>query len=182
LLLALALMVLLLIVLGARAMLSPLDPALIPRLAELWGIVFTSLSFLTTTGFVSEVGRSAEGVYFGAAGIVLLALAICGGGVATTAGGLKLMRVFALFWQARREVDKLVYPDSIGGDGERLRNLRRDGAFSAWLFLMIFILTLTALMAALTITGVTMEDALIYATAALTTTGPVAQMTGPEPL
>ena len=180
--LALALVTLLLIVLGARAMLSPLDPALGPRLAELWGIVFTSLSFLTTTGFVSEVGRSAEGVYFGAAGIVLLALAICGGGVATTAGGLKLMRVFALLWQARREVDKLVYPDSVGGDGERLRNLRRDGAFSAWLFLMIFILSLTALMAALTVTGVTMEDALIYATAALTTTGPVAQMTGPEPL
>ena len=38
------------------------------------------------------------------------------------------------------------------------------------------------ILAALTLTGVTMEDAMIYATAALTTTGPVAQMTGPVPL
>lgn len=168
--------------LGLRAMVGPLDPAPGARLGELWGILFTGLSFLTTTGFVSEVGRSAEGVFFGAAGVVLLALALCGGGVATTAGGLKLMRVFALMWQARREMDKLVYPASVGGDGARLRNLRREGAHAAWLFVMIFIFSLTGLTAALTLTGVTMEDAMIFATAALTTTGPVAQMTGPEPL
>lgn len=168
--------------LGLRAMGTPLDPALGARLGELWGILFTSLSFLTTTGFVSEVGRSAEGVYLGAAGVVLLALALCGGGVATTAGGLKLLRVFALVWQARREMEKLVDPASVGGDGSRLRGLRREGAHAAWLFLMIFIFSLTALTAALALTGVTMEDAMIYATAALTTTGPVAQMTGPEPL
>ncbi len=181
-LLASLLVLVLLGVLGLRAMAAPLDPGYGARLAELWGIVFTSLSFLTTAGFVSEVGRSAEGVYFGAAGVVLLALALCGGGVATTAGGLKLMRVFALMWQARREMDKLVYPDSVGGDGIRLRGLRREGAHAAWLFVMIFIFSLTALTAALTLTGVTMEDAMIYATAALTTTGPVAQMTGPDPL
>lgn len=168
--------------LGLRAMMGPLDPALGARLGEVWGILFTGLSFLTTTGFVSEVGRSAEGVFFGAAGVVLLALALCGGGVATTAGGMKLMRVFALMWQARREMEKLVYPASIGGDGARLRNLRRDGAHAAWLFVMIFIFSLTGLTATLTLTGVTMEDAMIFATAALTTTGPVAQMTGPEPL
>ncbi|MFN7004103.1 MAG: TrkH family potassium uptake protein [Roseinatronobacter sp.] len=180
--LAAVLLVVLMAVLGLRAMVAPLEPALMARLGELWGVFFTSLSFLTTAGFVSEVGRSAEGVYFGAAGVVLLALALCGGGVATTAGGLKLMRAFALFWQARRELDKLVYPDSVGGDGPTLRGLRREGAHTAWLYLMIFIFSLTALTAALTLTGVSMEDAMIYATAALTTTGPVAQMTGPEPL
>ncbi len=172
----------LLVLLGLRAMTAPLDSAFMARLAELWGIAFTSLSFLSTSGFVSEVGRSAEGVFSGAAGTVLLALALCGGGVATTAGGVKLMRVFALFWQARREVEKLVHPDSVGGDGPRLRLLRREGAFSAWLFLMLFIFSMTGLTALLTLTGVGMEDAMIYITAALTTTGPVAQMTGPDPL
>ncbi|TVP71751.1 MAG: TrkH family potassium uptake protein [Rhodobacteraceae bacterium] len=179
---AAAILVVLTLLLGLRAMYAPLDAAFAPRLAELWGIVFTSLSFLTTAGFVSEVGRSAEGVFSGAAGTVLLALALCGGGVATTAGGVKLMRVFALFWQARREVEKLVHPDSVGGDGPRLRLLRQEGAFSAWLFLMVFILSMTGLTALLTLTGVAMEDAMIYITAALTTTGPVAQMTGPVPL
>lgn len=172
----------LIVLLGLRAMYAPLDGGFGARLAELWGIVFTSLSFLSTAGFVSEVGRSAEGVFSGAAGTVLLALALCGGGVATTAGGVKLMRVFALFWQARREVEKLVHPDSVGGDGPRLRLLRQEGAFSAWLFLMVFILSMTGLTAVLTLTGVAMENAMIYITAALTTTGPVAQMTGPVPL
>ena len=152
------------------------------HLSMIWGHAFTSLSFLSTTGFISQVGGGVTAVFPGSAGIVLLGLVILGGGVATTAGGLKLMRVFALAWQARREVSKLVYPDSVGGDGERLRSLRREGAFSAWLFLMIFIFSLTALTALLSLTGLRLEDATIYAVAALTTTGPLAQIGGHDPL
>lgn len=151
-------------------------------LAMIWGHAFTSLSFLSTTGFISDVGGGVAKVFPGSAGIVLLGLVLFGGGVATTAGGLKLMRVFALGWQARREVAKLVYPDSVGGDGPRLRSLRREGAFSAWLFVMVFIFSLTALTALLTLTGLRLEDATIFAVAALTTTGPLAQIAGPEPL
>jgi len=152
------------------------------QLAMVWGHVFTSLSFLSTTGFISEVGGGVAAIFPGAAGIVMLGLVILGGGVATTAGGLKLMRVFALAWQARREVSKLVYPESVGGDGPRLRSLRREGAFSAWLFLMIFIFSLTALTALLTLTGLGLEESVIFSVAALTTTGPLAQIGGPEPL
>ncbi|ATX66650.1 potassium transporter TrkG [Roseinatronobacter bogoriensis] len=168
------------LILRASFMSSP--SGLGAQLATIWGHVFTSLSFLTTTGFISEVGGGVSGIFVGAAGIVVLGLAMLGGGVATTAGGLKLMRIFALTWQARREVSKLVYPDSVGGDGERLRSLRRDGAFSAWLFLMIFIFTLTALTALLTFTGLRLEDATIFAVAALTTTGPLVHIAGPEVL
>ncbi|TVS03594.1 MAG: TrkH family potassium uptake protein [Rhodobacteraceae bacterium] len=154
------------------------DGGLWPYLAELWGVAFTSLSFLTTTGFISGALPADGGVFAGPAGIALLGLALFGGGVATTAGGLKLLRVFSLYWQARFEVSKLVYPESVGGDGPRLRGLRTDGALAAWLFVMIFIFTLTAMTAALTVIGEGLEDAIILAVAALTTTGPLAQIAG----
>ena len=151
-------------------------------LAELWGTGFTALSFLGTAGFVSTIGAPEVTAYAGPGGIVLLGLATLGGGIATTAGGLKLLRGFALLWQAKHEAEKLIHPSGMGGDGPRLRGLRSEGAFSAWLFLMVFILTLTALVMALVLLGQPLEDALIFASAAITTTGPLAQIAGPEPL
>lgn len=151
-------------------------------LAQAWGTAFTTLSFLTTTGFVSTIGAPEATSFAGPAGIVLLGLAMLGGGIATTAGGLKLLRGAALMWQAKHELEKLVHPSGMGGDGPRLRGLRSEGAFSAWLFLMVFILTLTAIVMALVLLGHPLEDALIYASAALTTTGPLTQIAGPEPL
>ncbi|NBB97884.1 MAG: TrkH family potassium uptake protein [Alphaproteobacteria bacterium] len=151
-------------------------------MAALWGVGFTALSFLSTTGFVSSVGAPEATVFAGPAGIVLLGLAMLGGGVATTAGGLKLLRGFALLWQAKHEMEKLVHPSGMGGDGPRLRGLRSEGAFSAWLFLMVFILSLSVLVMALVLLGHPLEDALVYAAAALTTTGPLASIAGPEPL
>ncbi len=180
--LALVLMAVIVLVLGVRAGFGagPGSPG--AALAEIWGMAFTALSFLTTTGFVSAHVVGPDGVFAGPGGLIFLGLAMIGGGVATTAGGLKLMRVFALFWQARHEVERLVYPVSVGGDGPRLRGLRRVGAVSAWLFLMIFIFSLVSLTALLTLTGVHFEDAMIFAVAALTTTGPLAQVAGAEPL
>lgn len=159
-----------------------LADAPVAALAELWGTAFTALSFLSTTGFVSTIGAPEATAYAGPAGIVLLGLAMLGGGIATTAGGLKLLRGFALLWQAKHELEKLVHPSGMGGDGPRLRGLRSEGAFSAWLFLMVFILALTAVVMALVLLGHPLEDALIYASAALTTTGPLTQIAGPEPL
>ena len=52
-----------------------------------WGAAFTVLSFLSTTGFESTVWHEARG-WSGLAtpGLILLGLAMVGGGVATTAG------------------------------------------------------------------------------------------------
>ena len=68
------------------------DPA--AALKAAWGGIFTVMSFLTTTGFQSgewEVAREWSGL--SAPGLILMALAMVGGGVATTAGGVKLVRV-----------------------------------------------------------------------------------------
>ena len=47
-----------------------------------------------------------------------LGLALIGGGVATTAGGVKLLRVYALFRHGERELERLIHPNSVGGDGD----------------------------------------------------------------
>ncbi len=152
-------------------------------LKALWGAVFSVLSFLTTTGFVSsEWNVSSTWSGLQTPGLVLLSLALIGGGVATTAGGVKLLRVFALYQHSAREMERLVYPSSIGGSGEAARQLRRRGAYVAWIFFMLFALSLAAVASAFALTGVPFEDTMVMTIAALSTTGPAAQVVLDHPL
>lgn len=166
---------------GAIEGAAPDDPA--SALEVLWGAVFTVLSFLTTTGFESQGWIDAR-IWSGleAPGLLLLGLAIMGGGVATTAGGVRLLRVYALFEHGRRELEKLSYPSSVGGGGARLRHLREDGAWMAFIFFMLFALTLGAVNLALALAGLEFETALILSIAALTTTGPLAGVAAEAPV
>lgn len=143
--------------------------------AALAGVVFTTLSFLSTNGLMSahwETARLWAGLE--THGLILLGLAIFGGGVATTAGGVKLLRVYALFRLGQREVERLIHPHSIGGGGTLERRLRGDGARLAWVFFMLFGLSIMVVTGALTLTGLAFDPALVLAIAALTTTGPLA--------
>lgn len=145
--------------------------------SALWGSMFTVLSFLTTTGFDSVAwGETRAWSGLGTTGLILMGLAIMGGGVATTAGGIKLLRVYALFKHGQREVARLSHPNSVGGSSSRTKVIRRDGAQVAWVFLMLFTLSLGIIALALSLTGLSFEDSLVYAVAGLSTTGPVVQM------
>lgn len=146
--------------------------------AALWGAFFTVLSFLTTTGFES-VGWTDARIWSGldAPGLILLGLAMMGGGVATTAGGVKLLRIYALYKLGRREMDRLAEPSSVGGGGSAARQLRGEGAFLAFVFFMLFALSIGGLNLALGALGVPFEQALVLSVAALTTSGPMAEVT-----
>ena len=98
------------------------------RWRALWGGLFTVLSFLTTTGFESEQWLAAsDWSRLESPGLILMGLALLGGGVATTAGGVKLLRVYALMRHGERELDRLVHPSSVGGSGQTARRIRRQG-------------------------------------------------------
>ncbi len=148
-------------------------------LRALWGSVFTVMSFLTTTGFTSAAWVEAQG-WSGLAtpGILLMGLALIGGGVATTAGGVKLLRVFALYTNGRREMEALVYPSSVSGAGPMERRLQKDGAFIAWVFFMLFALSLAAICMAFAAFNVPFDEALILTIAGLSTTGPLLEHGG----
>ncbi len=152
-------------------------------LSALWGGMFSVLSFLSTTGFESvhwDQARSWSGL--GTPGLILMGTALMGGGVATTAGGVKLLRVYALYLNGQREMERLVHPSSVGRAGARSRRMRRQGAFVAWIFFMMFAMSLALVTVILAALGMTFEQSVILAIAALSTTGPLTQIAGEVPI
>ncbi|HEY9038029.1 MAG TPA: potassium transporter TrkG [Roseovarius sp.] len=152
-------------------------------LSALWGGMFSVLSFLSTTGFESahwDQARNWSGL--GTPGLILLGAALMGGGVATTAGGVKLLRVYALYLNGQREMERLVHPSSVGRAGARSRRMRRQGAFVAWIFFMLFAMSLALITVIMSALGMTFEQSIILAIAALSTTGPLTQIAGEVPI
>ena len=148
-----------------------------------WGSAFTVLSFLTTTGFESTdwvAVRNWSGLQ--TPGLILMGLALVGGGVATTAGGVKLLRVYALYKHGTREMERLVHPSSVGGSGATARRIRRQGALVAWVFFMLFALSLAGVGMALAATGLDFETSVVLAVAALSTCGPLATVAAATPI
>lgn len=148
-----------------------------------WGSAFTVMSFLTTTGFTSANWSEAQ-AWSGLAtpGLLLMGLSLIGGGVATTAGGVKLLRVFALYVNGLREMEKLVHPSSVGGGHVLGRRLQKGGAFIAWIFFMLFALTLAVITVALAALGVPFETSMVIAVAGLSTTGPLLEVATSTPI
>jgi trk system potassium uptake protein len=119
-----------------------------------WGGLFTVASFLTTTGFVStdwDVARAGRGSRRRGSSSWVWPSSAAGSG--TTAGGVKLLRVYALYIHGKREMDRLIHPSSIGGAGPVARQLRRQGAPLAWIFFMLFAFSIALGMAAFALTG-----------------------------
>lgn len=143
-------------------------------LRSLWGSAFTVLSFLSTTGFESvNWGRAQAWSGLGTPGIILMGLAVIGGGVATTAGGVKLLRFFGLYLNGRREIEKMIHPSSVAQAGKYTRRIRREGAFIAWVFFMMFAITIAAFTVLLSATGVDFEHSVLLSVASLANTGPL---------
>lgn len=148
-----------------------------------WGILFTAASFLTTTGYVSSDWQmAADWSGIGTTGLLLMGLAIIGGGTATAAGGVKLLRVHALLRHGERELEKIIHPNSIGRGGADARRLRREGAQLAWVFFMLFATTIAITMALLLLAGLEFEQGMVLAISSLTTTGQLAEIGAPDPI
>ena len=149
----------------------------VAAITSLWGSLFTVMSFMTTTGFESSDWQMAQNWSgLSTPGVIFLALAVMGGGVATTAGGVKLLRVYALYKHGLREMERLVHPSSVGGAGMAARRFRREGAFIAWIFFMLFLVGIAAIMLALSLIGIDFDAAIALSVAAVTNTGPAAGM------
>lgn len=143
-----------------------------------WGAFFTAMSFLTTTGFVSaDWGTAQSWSGLATPDLILIGLAVLGGGVATTAGGVKLLRVVALYLNGRREIEKLVHPSQMIVPGRSDARIGREGAFIAWVFFMMFALSITGVCLVLGLAGIVFEPAMVLSVATLTNTGPLLNIT-----
>ncbi|MEM1342945.1 MAG: potassium transporter TrkG [Pseudomonadota bacterium] len=145
----------------------------------LWGTIFTVTSFLTTTGYVSGYWAEARD-WSGLAdpGLMLLGLAAIGGGAATTAGGIKLIRAYALLRHGVREMERIAQPNSVLGVGARTRSLLREGPVIVWSFIMLFIFAILAAVLALTALGLRFDTAIVATVAAIANTGPALEIVG----
>lgn len=149
----------------------------------LWGALFTVTSFLTTTGFESQFwGGARNWSGLDTPGLFLIGMALIGGGVATTAGGVKLLRIYALYRHGQREQERLLHPSSVGGGGREARRIRKQGAYISWVFFMLFALSIAGVMVLLALTGVQFETAMVLAVSALSTTGPLAAVAAEAPI
>ena len=141
-----------------------------------WVALFASLSVLTTTGFVPHdwlvlVPTGQTGL--SQVALLLMGLAILGGGVATTAGGVKLLRLAALVRHSAGETQRALHPHVVTGG--RLR-MGRASAWVAWVSFVLFALAILAGLLILTAEGMAFEAALTFSVAALTSTGPLADL------
>lgn len=140
-----------------------------------WGAFFNAMSFLTTTGWNSvewQGARNWSGI--SSPGLLLAGLAMMGGGVATAAGGVKLLRVYALARHSERELEKIIYPQSVAGGGLMARRLRREGAYLAFIFFMLFAISIAVVVALVSLQEIAFDSAMILSIASLTNTGQLA--------
>ncbi len=149
-------------------------PNAIIMLENIWGSIFTTISFLSSHGVKSEFwqyGSHFENIVL--PGVFLLGLSVMGGGVATTAGGIKLLRIYALFRLSQREVSRLIDPNSIAASGKAGRRLRRNGGVNAFVFLMLFIVGISTSALAFSFIGLGFEESILAAIASASNCGPV---------
>ena len=101
-----------------------------------------------------------------------------GGGVATVAGGVKLLRIYALYRLGLREMDRLIHPSGVGRRGRGDTLISHRGARIAFIFLMLFLVALALTMAALAASGLSFNHSLALAVGALTTCGQAIHVLG----
>ena len=143
----------------------------------IWGNFFTVFSFITTNGYVSAFWNAPlSSLDLSYTVIILMGLCLFGGGVATTAGGVKLLRVSILFSAFSNETGKLLYPSSVIVKKNNAMKDLEISVFMAWIFFMLFLVSTAILTVVLTVFELRFEDALLLAVACLTTTGPIIEV------
>lgn len=141
----------------------------------LLGTVFTVFSFMTTTGFQSAFWiEPTGGPRENYVGIGLTVLALIGGGVISTAGGTKLIRILALTELGVAEVRKMVHPSS-AGPASGFSGLRKEELIACGALFMLFVLSTVFVMVSLAIAGKEFEPSLVIAVSMVSSTGPLAE-------
>jgi len=80
------------------------------------------------------------------------------------------------------EIERLIHPRLVSSPGAASRRFPVAAAYVAWLYFMIFAMSIAAVMLALALTGVRFDNNLILTVMALTTTGPLAEVAGDAPV
>ena len=131
--------------------------------------IFITISFLTTTGWFIE---SAMDLSNDTVIIVLIILTVIGGGIGSTAGGLKLIRFFILKNHLFSETTKMVYPSQVRILTSRM-SFNSSVILKVWVFTMILLIAIALICSLLTFSGISLRDAIVLSISVLCNNGPL---------
>lgn len=142
--------------------------SVLPPLQALREGFVTAASLVSTTGFEAR-NAGATVLPLG----VILVVVLIGGGLFSTAGGLKLYRIILMARHSFKELEHIIYPHSVHTD--RLGRFAYDGEGmrAIWSAMVLFLGTWAICSLILAAQGVQAEAALIAALSALTNMGPL---------
>lgn len=151
-------------------------------LSALWGTLFMAISYITTTGFESADWEGATAwSALRTPGIALVGLAIVGGGAASTAGGVKLIRAALLGKHTLNELARLTRPTEVRPIRSGSNRITQGAMRIVFVFAMLYVLAVVLSALALTATGMNMIDAVIASISVLSNTGPLLPMISGKP-
>lgn len=133
---------------------------------------FRAVSLITTTGF-DNAGAGLPGVPFA----IVLALCSIGGASFSTAGGLKIFRVFSMATQAHRELKRLIHPRGITQAKSAGKPIDIQIMKTIWSMFFVFLIAVGTVSVVLGAEGLPVEEAVIAAVASLSNTGAALEMT-----
>ncbi len=143
-------------------------------LSALWGTLFMAISYITTAGFESADWEGATAwSALRTPGITLVGLAIVGGGAASTAGGVKLIRAALLGKHSLNELARLTRPTEVRPIRSGSNRVTQSAMRIVFVFVMLYVLSVVLSALALTATGMNMIDAIIASISILSNTGPL---------
>jgi trk system potassium uptake protein len=131
---------------------------------------FNLVSLVTTTGFASSA-QDFSG-WGGFAGILLVTAMLVGGCTGSTAGGIKMFRLYVLLQTVRAQVASQVYPSGsfpVRYNGRPIPEGVRAGAV---VYFFVYLASAAALSLALALTGLGFEEAVSAAATSLGGVGP----------
>ena len=130
--------------------------------------VFQTISFATTTGFVST-DQSSLPLFIP---YLLIALAGMGACAGSTGGGLKAIRVYILFRQAKNELKKLIHPSSVIPLKIGNNVIDKEISDSVWGFVSVYLFALFFGILLILATGINIETAFSTIFSCLNNLGP----------
>lgn len=128
----------------------------------------TAASLVSTTGFEA---RNAGATALPLA-LVMLVIAI-GGGMFSTAGGIKLFRIALMARHSMKELEHIIYPHAVHTDHLGRFAYDTDGMRAIWTAFILFFAVWALSSIMLAMTGMAAEPALVASLSALVNAGPV---------
>lgn len=138
--------------------------------------LFSVISVLTTTGY-GTVDYAQWGPFMG---ILFFFMTYIGGCAGSTSGGLKVMRLQVVLQGAKKQINRLLYPNGVFNPSYQGRVLDNELITTIMAFMSLYVLLNVFLTLALAFVGLDMETAFSGAATAIANVGPgIGSVIGP---